>query len=460
MRALVRAHPVFTGLLLAGLALRVVTFFAYRPALIYYDSTRYLDRLHDLEPSTLRPLGYPLFLKLLPTDWELAVVPAVQHLIGLAIAVLIYALLLRLGLPKLWSALATVPVLFDGYQLNIEQYILSEPLFELLLVGGCVLLLWRRPPGSVAAALAGLLFAGALLTRANAILVLVPALLTLLFLRAHWTRAAALAVAFVVPVFAYATWYESVNGYYGLNGYGGQFLYARVAQFADCDGLDVPDRERVLCEDTPPSERPTIDQYMWDNEISPLYDVELEPGERRSEVGGDFARRILLHQPFDYAEAVLEDFVYGFSPTHSRRARDLPVSRWQFQEHYPVFREPETTEILNADGYDHGIADSTLAPFLRTYQRFVYTPGPLLALALLAGILGALGVGRARRSGLRTATFLFTATALAVYLPSVAVSQFTWRYQLPLLVLLPPAGALGLYALTRRNAPDEAREQG
>jgi hypothetical protein len=78
----------------------------------------------------------------------------------------------------------------------------------------------------------------------------------------------------------------------------------------------------------------------------------------------------------------------------------------------------------------------------------------------LAGILGAIGVGRARRSGLRTATFLFTATALAVYLPSVAVSQFTWRYQLPLLVLLPPAGALGLYALTRRNAPQEAREQG
>jgi hypothetical protein len=451
MKALIRAHPVFTGLLLAGFVILVVTFFAYRPALIYYDSTRYLDRLHDLEPSTLRPLGYPLFLKILPTGWELAVVPAVQHLFGLAIAVLIYAVLLRLGLPTLWAALATVPVLFDGYQLNIEQYILSEPLFELLLIGGCVLLLWRRPPGSVAAALAGLLFAGALLTRANAILVLVPALLTLLFLRAHWSRAAALAVAFVVPVFAYATWYESVNGYYGLNGYGGQFLYARVAQFADCDGLDVPERERVLCEDTPPSERPTIDQYMWDNKVSPLYDVQLEPGERRSEVGGDFAKRILLHQPFDYAEAVLEDFAYGFSPTHSRRARDLPVSRWQFQDDYPVFREPETSEILADDGYDHGIADSTLAPFLRDYQRFVYTPGPLLALALLAGILGALGVGRARRSGLRTATFVFTATALAVYLPSVAVSQFTWRYQLPLLVLLPPAGALGLYALTRRN---------
>jgi 4-amino-4-deoxy-L-arabinose transferase-like glycosyltransferase len=456
--AVIRAHPVFTGLLVAGLALRVVTFFAYRPALIYFDSTRYLGRAADLEPGPLRPAGYPAFLKLLPAEWELAVVPAVQHLFGLAIAVLIYAVLVRLDVPKVWSALATVPVLLDGYQLNIEQYILAEALFELLLVGACVLLLWKRPPGLGTAAAAGLLVAAALLTRANAVVVIVPALLTLFFLRAHWTRPAVLVTVFAVPVLAYAAWYESENGYFALNGYGGQFLYARVAQFADCDGLDVPERERVLCEDRTPGERPTIDQYMWNNQVSPLYDVELEPGERRADVGGEFARRIIRHQPFDYAQVIAEDFAFGFWPWKKRRERDLPVSRWQFQEHYPVFREPDTTEILRADGYESGVADSTLAPFLRTYQRFVYTPGPLLAIALLAGILGALGVGRARRSGLRTATFLFTATALAVYLPSVAVSQFTWRYQLPLLVFLPPAGVLGLAALTGRTTRQQARE--
>lgn len=458
MRARVAAHPVFTGLLVAGVVLRVITFFAYRPALIYYDSTRYLDRTHQFEPSTLRPLGYPAFLKLLPADWELAVVPAVQHLFGLLIAVLIYALLVRLGVPRTWSALATAPVLLDGYQLNIEQYILTEALFELLLVSACFLILWRRPPDLGSCAAAGLLLAGALLTRANAVLVLFPALLTLVFLRARWTRAAALAAAFVLPVVAYATWYESVNGHYGLNGYGGQFLYARVAPFADCDGLDVPERERVLCEETPPDERPMIDEYMWDNKTSPLYDVELEPGERRSEVGGKFARRIILHQPLDYAQVVAEDFVFGFSPVKTRRNGDLPVSRWQFQEDYPVFREPDTSEILRADGYEHGVADSTLAPFLRTYQRFVYTYGPLLAIALVVGLLAAAGVGRARRSGLRSAAFLFTFVALAIYLPSVAVSQFTWRYQLPLLVLLPPAGALGLAALTGRTAPNDKRE--
>jgi hypothetical protein len=450
--ALAGRHRVFTGLLAAGLILRVVTFFAYRPALIYFDSTRYLERMRDLEPGAVRPAGYPAFLKLLPADWELAVVPGVQHLFGLAIAVLLYAVLVRLGVRTLWAALATAPVLLDGYQLNIEQYILAETLFELLLVGGCVLVLWRRPAGLGAAALAGLLFAAALLTRANAIVAVVPALVALFILREHWSRPAALATAFVLPVLAYAAWFESHHGHYGLNGYGGQFLYARVAQFADCDGLDVPEQQRVLCPAEPPDERPTIDEYMWANDISPLYDLELRPGQRRPEVAGNFARRIIRHQPLDYAEAVLADFAYGFSPTHSRRARDLPVSRWQFQRDYPVFRAAETRRILRADGYEHGVADGTLAPFLRAYQRFVYTPGPLLALMLAVGLAGAAGIGRARQAALRlrAGAFTFTFVALAIYLPSVAVSQFTWRYQLPLLVLLPPAGALGLEALSRR----------
>ena len=450
--ALAGAHRWFTGLLAAGLALRIVTFFAYRPALIYFDSTRYLDRMRDLEPGLVRPAGYPAFLNVLPLDWELAVVPAVQHLFGLLMAVLIYSVLVRLGVRQTWSALATAPLLLDGYQLNIEQYILSEALVEMLLVSACVLVLWRRPPHPAAAALAGALMAAALLTRSSAILAIGPALLCLVFLRVRWRVVAACAAAFLLPVFAYASWFKSENGFYGVNGYGGQFLYARVAPFADCGEFDVPEQQRVLCETTPPDERPAIDVYMWDNAVSPLYDLEIKEGQRRPAVAGSFARRVILHQPLDYAEAVLSDFFYGFSPTHSRRQRDPPVSRWQFQRDFPVFREEETAEILRADGYDHGIADGTLAPFLRTYQRFVFTYGPLLAICLLLGLAASAGLGRARESGLRSATFLFTFVALSVYTLSLAAGEFTWRYQLPLVVLLPPAGALGLAALTGRTA--------
>jgi p-aminobenzoyl-glutamate transporter AbgT len=94
--------------------------------------------------------------------------------------------------------------------------------------------------------------------------------------------------------------------------------------------------------------------------------------------------------------------------------------------------------------------DGGLARFLHGYQRFGYTPGPLLGLALLAGLAGALGVGRARRSGLRSACFLFAVTAAALLVSSVAVSQFSWRYQIPQLVLLPPAAALAWTALRGR----------
>ena len=76
---------------------------------------------------------------------------------------------------------------------------------------------------------------------------------------------------------------------------------------------------------------------------------------------------------------------------------------------------------------------------------------------LLVALLAALGLGRARRSGLRSAAFLFASVALVVQLGSVAVSLFSWRYQLPQLVLVPPAAALGVTAFMRRRDRTRAR---
>ena len=73
----------------------------------------------------------------------------------------------------------------------------------------------------------------------------------------------------------------------------------------------------------------------------------------------------------------------------------------------------------------------------------------VLAAGLLAGLVAAAGLGRARRSGLRSAAFLFSAVAVAVLLAPVAVNEFVWRYQLPQLVLLAPAAAIAVTALTR-----------
>jgi hypothetical protein len=444
-----RRNWLFLALLAAGAALRGVTFFAYRPALLYYDSIPYLDNATELHPFSIRPAGYAIFLRILPLENELAVVPFVQHVLGLLIAVVLYALLSRLGVRRWLAALATVPVLLDGYQLNIEQYVLSETLFDALLVGGIALLLWRRPLGLLPAGAAGLAFACAAVTRASAVLVIVPAVLVLLFLRERPSRFVALVGAFALPVVAYAMWFHSWHGTYSISGYGGRFLYARVAPFADCSKFSVPRGERVLCPTQPVGKRPTIEQFMWSERHSPVYKVAVPPGKTRAQVAGTFAKRVIRHQPVDYAKRVVRDFLHGFAFTKSRRPGDLPTARWQFQPTYPIYRS-NTQAVVRAYGDKRAQAHPGLARFLRDYQRYAYTPGTLLGIALVVALLAAAGVGRARRSGLRSATFLFAAVSLAVVVPTIAANQFTWRYWLPQLVLLGAAGALGITALTRR----------
>src|SRR5688572_5728568 len=89
MRA--RTHWVFVSLLVVGAALRTMAMLAYRPALFASDSAVYLKLSLELEPNPMHPAGYPAFLKLLravPGETTLAVVPLVQHVLGLGAAVL------------------------------------------------------------------------------------------------------------------------------------------------------------------------------------------------------------------------------------------------------------------------------------------------------------------------------------------------------------------------------------
>jgi len=90
--------------------------------------------------------------------------------------------------------------------------------------------------------------------------------------------------------------------------------------------------------------------------------------------------------------------------------------------------------------------------FLRSYQLGGgYVPGPLLALCALAGVAGPAVLLLRRRAGpaarqLALGSLLCFTSALFL----LAVSdlfEFSWRYQLPALVTLVPAGALGVSAV-------------
>jgi len=67
---------------------------------------------------------------------------------GLAIAVMIYALLRRYGLPGWGATLAALPVLLDVYQIQLEQEMLASAAFGFVVMAALTLILWWRgkPP--------------------------------------------------------------------------------------------------------------------------------------------------------------------------------------------------------------------------------------------------------------------------------------------------------------------------
>ena len=80
------------------------------------------------------------------------------------------------GSPVAFS-LATVPALFDGMQLVLEHSALSDVVFDLVLVSGLVLLGWWRPPRVGAVAVAGVVLGLAVLVRIVGELVVVVAVI-------------------------------------------------------------------------------------------------------------------------------------------------------------------------------------------------------------------------------------------------------------------------------------------
>ena len=154
------------------------------------------------------PLGYRVLLKPVLLVGNLDMVTAVQHLLGLAMAVALYILLLRRGVPRALAALATAPVLLDAYQIQMEQSIMSDVLFEALIVAGLVLLLWERAPRTWMVAAESALGSCATVREIGQILILPAALYLLVAVRGWRLRlrqAAVLCAAFLLPILAYCT---------------------------------------------------------------------------------------------------------------------------------------------------------------------------------------------------------------------------------------------------------------
>ena len=451
-----RRHWLLAMLLVAGLALRLITKIAYRPALLYIDSPKYL--IAGLEKYD--PQGYRV-LVVKPLTWlgNLAVVAGFQHLLGLAMAVAIYIVLIRRNAPRWAAALAAAPVLLDAYQLQMEQTIMPDVVFEAFIVAGLAILAWKPRPSATTVAVAAFILGASVTIRQVGEALLIPVLLFGVLAvrgwRARLGTGALVTISFAIPVLVYMTYSAVTLGdQFQLSDQGDAVLYGRVAGAADCATLHLDPAERAICPSPSVVKSLGIDGLV-NNPTSPAYTATLPAGVNRVDTANRLAFAVLEQQPLRVAAAIGHDAAKLFALTRNTSPGDTPISRWQFQTRWPTYPAaitvPRAISMFAATGGGGApVAVRPLAVFLRGYQLHGgYTPGPFLLVALLAGA-GGVALGRRRGdSSAALVCLLVTGLGVAVLL-GADLYEFSWRYQLPALITLPAGGALGVAAIRDR----------
>jgi hypothetical protein len=461
-----RRHWVMALLIAAGLMLRAVSQFAYQPALLFFDSEKYLFGT-DLGASawgSYDPIGYTLLvLKPVLMFGDLGRVALLQHVLGLGMAVALHVLMLRRGVVRWLAALAVAPVLLDAYQLNAEQTIMPDVLFEALVAAGIVLLLWQPQPRLAFVILAGLALGTSAPVRQVGEALILPALVYVVAVARDWrTRllhGVALTFCFALPVVGYMG-YSKVSLHYGfeMSNMGDAYLYGRAAHAAGCATLKLPPDEQLLCP-TPAQARELGVDGLVNSADSPRveYAVNVRLGviDYNLPQQRQFAYAVIRQQPMRVVGDIARDSIKIFALTRNTVEGDTPVNRWQFQNTYPTYPPgitltSATSLFAGAGGGGPARAWRRAAIALRFYQLHGgYTPGPLFLLCMLAGIAGISTFGRHHDPGnLSLACLLLTGTAVVVLL-GADLYEFSWRYQLPALVTLPVAGAFGVTAIAR-----------
>ena len=498
--AVLRRHWLFAVLLTAGLVLRVLTMAAYHPALIYVDTLKYL---YGASPGS-EPFGYTLALKIVLAVGGLGTVAALQHLLGLAMAVTLYVVLLRRTIPRWLAALTTAPVLLDAYQLQMEHTIMPDVLFEAVALAGVAVLLWRPVVTPGFAAVGGLILAASATVMQLGVILVVPAAIYVLAAGGGWRRAVtstgALVIAFAAVIFGYCGASYLHDGHFWLAHR--QSLTGRLAASADCATLQMSAAAKAVC--PTPAQQTLGPDWLEHAGQSPLADPvtnPLPPGANRGAAIAELNAAVMGQQPLRVAGSIVRDAVRLFALTREQTAGVTPIGRWRFQDGYPEYppwvnvcppgsanpatcmaaqqavqkRVAPVTGLLVRPGgpivigvqrklfgafHAHTLkpsyggpaqVDRPIARFLRSYQLDGgYTPGPLLALCMLAGLAGSLVLLRqrlpARTRQLGLACLLFFGTAVFALL-APDVYQFSWRYELPAVITLVPAGVLGAATL-------------
>jgi len=461
---LVRRHWIFASALAVAALPRLVAMLGYRPAYLFQlDTYDYLWGAVHVSPNVVNPSGYSLFLWLLRPFHSLMLVAFLQHLLGLGIATMVYALVRRYGLPAWGATLAAAPVLFDPAQILVEQFVMADLLAMALMVGAFTVLLVRRPPSMWQVVAAGLMTGISVTVRPTTLPLVLLIPLFLLLRRLGWRKAGASLLAGVIPVAGYVGWFAAAHGSANLTNSNGLFLWSRTMSFADCAVIRPPADLRALCPDAQPghlaqpapSRRPQPKFYLWNHNAWQWRD---EPSgfvpdtaaftQANNDRALRFAIMAIEAQPFSYIGAVTAEIAKPFVttantlrfPTVQRHSLGLVEANQRYAVTSVLAYLGSTQSAASNHDYDNGTRlVSPFASLMGSYQRIIFLPGQVFGLIVLTGLAGLI----LRRRRTAAAALLWVSAAILIVLP-LAEHDYTYRYVLPVVPLACIAAAIAL----------------
>jgi hypothetical protein len=432
-------HRLFVIVLIPAVLLRADAELGYRWQAWFNDSFVYVeDTIHfNLDPT--RVSGYSVWLKILEPLHSYAIVTILQHLMGLAVAVMIYALARhRFGASAWLATLAAVPVLYDGYEIQLEHLILSDVPFLFVLMLATTLLLWDpEGPSTRRSAVIGLLLGLGAVLRSIGLPLLAIFAVYMIIKRFSWRRIVSAVGMCLVPVFAYAGAFDLQHGQFAMSDATGVFLYSRVMTFADCAKIHPPVTELWLCTVQPASQRPIAQDQIWRSTNHTPLDryppTKFAP--TPNQYAEDFAIRAIEAQPAAYARAVFDDTLRVFDWNRQVFPNAQTYDEYQFLATAPPIPTWDDAKIGRFNSFSatylRGNPETQVVnPFaviIRDYQKYVWLPGTLYGLILLAGLAGIAAAWR-RLGG--DALLPWAVSAAMVVVPA-ATAEFDYRYVLP-----------------------------
>ncbi len=454
------------ALVVVGCVVRAVVMLTYSSMVFLFqtgDSSRYVrvyltaaglpgGSTHIFSDRSA-PAAYPIFLLVLrKLSTAMPFTIFVQHCLGIATALLLYAAARRLGVGR---AAATVPaavVLLSGDQIFLEHALLTESLWAVLIAGALYALVRSTTGGGGERWLvaAGIALAVAMTVRQqSAPLLIIAALWAAAVAHRGLVRRLRSGLMVLGPAVLAVAFYGAVahleHGNTGLDQISGFQLYGRVAQFADCTKFRPPAGTRVLCQRSPADQRQGPSHYLFD-ESSPLRQHFKQPFP--DALLGTFARRAIIHQPGAYAGAVFEEVKRIAGLGRGRLGDGANPSTMRFDNKAPFGSVAATPQ---AEAAVFGLKYSSIrvhprahwAERLSRYQAVFRLHEILVIPLILLALIGAFFARGAVRAGI----VLFFACSIALYAVPPITALWDVRYGVVPGELLVVAAAAGGWAI-------------